>query len=311
MERQANYVAIGVIYVTLLFGAFIFVVWLANFQFNENYDKYRIYFKGPVSGLTMGGEVQFNGIKVGEITRIALDERDPNLVLTDIQLAEGTPVRADSTARAVTQGITGVKYVQISPGSPALPLLHKASGEDRPVIKAQRGQMEDMVNELSKAASNGAEALARVNRLLSDANIGSVSSALGDVAAVTAELKAHRAIFAKMDSAFTKIDSAAGDLQATLASARSTLGGKDKGALAELAKASAELRGAATDMRQLVAKLDSPVSELSNSTVPQMTAALVSVQQASERLDGLIFEIGQDPSSLLTSRRAKEVEIPQ
>jgi phospholipid/cholesterol/gamma-HCH transport system substrate-binding protein len=304
MEREAKYVTIGVIYVTLLFGAFIFVVWLANFQFNENFDKYRIYFKGPVSGLSVGGEVQFNGIKVGEITRIVLDERDPNLVLTDIQVTNDTPVRMDSTARAVTQGITGVKYVQISPGSVARPLLRKVSREHPPVIIAERGKMEDLVNDLSKAANGGAEALARVNRLLSDANIASISSALGDVASVTAELKSHKAMFAKMDSALTKVDVAAGDFQATIASARSALGNKDRGALAEMVKASAE-------MNLLMAKLNGSASELSSNTIPEMTAALVSVQQASQRLDSLMFEIEKNPGLLLSSKPDREVEIPQ
>ena len=73
-----------------------------------------------MSGLSKGGEVQFNGIKVGEITHIALDPRDPNRVITDIRVEHGTPVRVEfHGADRGAQGITGVKYVQITPGHAA------------------------------------------------------------------------------------------------------------------------------------------------------------------------------------------------
>ena len=32
---------------------------------------------GPISGLSDGGEVHFNGIKVGEVTKIGLDKEIP------------------------------------------------------------------------------------------------------------------------------------------------------------------------------------------------------------------------------------------
>src|SRR5687768_18253240 len=104
MERQANYALVGALSVVLLLGALVFIVWLAQFQFNQTYDNYRINFRGPVSGLSEGGEVQFNGIRVGEITDIRLDERDPNKVITDITVEHGTPVRVDSQAQTAAQG---------------------------------------------------------------------------------------------------------------------------------------------------------------------------------------------------------------
>jgi phospholipid/cholesterol/gamma-HCH transport system substrate-binding protein len=310
MERNANYALVGVVFVTLLFGAFVFVVWLANFQFNQQYDNYRIYFHGPVSGLSEGGTVQFNGIKMGEITHIELDERDANRVQTDIRVQAGTPIRTDSTAQAVSQGITGVKFVQISPGTPSKPLLREASRDRRPVIPAARGRMEDMLDNVGKVADGGAEALERVNRLLSDANIATMSTALADVQSVTGELSANRAMFARMNSAFGKVDRAAGDLQLTLASARRSLG-SDSGAFAELSRTATELHGAATDMRGLIAELHGPVSELSSSTLPEATAALVAIQRAADRLDSVASAIEENPGAVLTSAPAKEVEIPQ
>ena len=59
----------------------VFVVWLARLQFAKQYDYYDVDFKGPVRGLSSGGEVYFNGIKVGEVTKLSLDKANPNRVV--------------------------------------------------------------------------------------------------------------------------------------------------------------------------------------------------------------------------------------
>ena len=311
MERQANYVLVGVIGVVLLISAFVFVVWFAHFQFNQKYDMYQVHFRGPVSGLGKGAEVQLNGIKVGEITQIALDKKDANLVITDLQLESGTPVRVDSTATPVTQGITGVKFVQISPGSPSQPFLRKVSKLHPPLIASRRSGMEDLMNDATRLTANGAEALGQVNKLLSDGNIGTLSGTLSDVEATTAELKARKSMFASMQHAMANLDRASAELQLTLVAARGTLGSKDKGVLADLAVTTHELRSSAIGVHALVDKTGDPVAELSNTTIPQMTATLNSVQKTADRLNALTFGIQQNPKALLTSNGGREVEIPQ
>ena len=81
MERNANYALVGLISTILLIAMIVFVFWLANFAFSAKYDIYEVVFHGPVSGLTRGGDVQFNGIKVGEVSDIQLDAQDPNKVI--------------------------------------------------------------------------------------------------------------------------------------------------------------------------------------------------------------------------------------
>jgi phospholipid/cholesterol/gamma-HCH transport system substrate-binding protein len=309
MERHANYALVGALSLLLLIGGLIFVVWLAQVSFNETYDRYRINFRGPVSGLSKGGEVQFNGIKVGEITRLELDRRDPNLVVTDILVQSDTPVRVDSEAQTSQLGITGVKYVQISPGTPSRPLLREVSNDDPPVILAGRSRLENFVQDASSLMSDGAQALARINRLLSDQNLMTMSAALGDVGAVTAELRARRTMFARLDSTFAKFDRAAGDLELAVRSARLALGGEGSGALGEMGAAAAEMRGAVSDIRTLVTRVDGSVGQLSATTLPEMNAAMGSIQEAAGALDQLATDIRRDPRGALTRPAAREVEI--
>src|ERR1700710_2107780 len=139
MERNANYALVGVISTLLLFGMIVFILWLTNFALSAKYDRYNIIFHGPVSGISKGGEVTFNGIKVGEVSEIKLDPRDPNLVIGTVRVQSDTPVRQDSFATLEPQGITGVTFVQITAGTPAKPLLKNLPlkpGQEYPTLYA-------------------------------------------------------------------------------------------------------------------------------------------------------------------------------
>ena len=61
--------------------------------------------------------MQFNGIKVGEVSDIELDAQDPNKVIATAQVRSDTPVRVDTEASLEPQGITGVNYIQITAGT--------------------------------------------------------------------------------------------------------------------------------------------------------------------------------------------------
>ena len=120
MERDAHYAAVGIATIALMAALAVFVIWLARLQFNNDYDVYDIVFYGPVRGLSEGGEVHFNGIRVGEVTDLNLDPEKGDQVIARIRLDEGIPVRTDSRAQLEPLGITGVNYIQITSGTPGI-----------------------------------------------------------------------------------------------------------------------------------------------------------------------------------------------
>jgi phospholipid/cholesterol/gamma-HCH transport system substrate-binding protein len=117
MERDAHYAAVGIATVALLAALAVFAIWLARLQFNNDYDIYDIVFYGPVRGLSEGGEVHFNGIRVGEVTDLNLDPNKGDQVIARVRLDGTTPVRVTSRAQLEPQGITGLNYIQITAGT--------------------------------------------------------------------------------------------------------------------------------------------------------------------------------------------------
>lgn len=310
MERNAHYAAIGLATLVLFLGLILFVVWLARFQFARDYDIYDIHFYGPVRGLSEGGEVHFNGIKVGEVTDLDLDIDNPNKVIARVRLNDGVPIKTDSRAMLEPQGITGVNYIQVTAGSPQAKLLREGLPEDAiPVIQSQPSPFSELLQGSGTVLASAVEALGRVNRVLSDENITRFSSTMASVEEVTAELRARKALIAKTEVAIENAGKAAAEFEALSRSGRNMLEGDGAKALKNLEKASAELEAAARDARSMIGKLEGPTADFATNGLPELTEAIGSLNEASESLNQLISEARSSPQSLLSKPPAKEIEV--
>jgi phospholipid/cholesterol/gamma-HCH transport system substrate-binding protein len=310
MERNANYALVGAVTLALFMGLVVFVVWLAKLQFNQEYDLYDVLFVGPVRGLSEGGEAHFNGIKVGEVTKIALDKSDPNRVIARIRVTSDVPIKTDSYATLEPQGITGVNYVQITAGSPAKPLLKETvKGGQVPVIRSQRSALSDLLEGGGTVLTRTIEALDRVNRVLSDDNIKTFSASLDDVQAVTSELRERKAIIADAQKALQTIDGTAQSITDLSNSAKDVVNGDGRRSIKQLADAAEEIKAAAKDARGMISKLDGPTSDFATTGLPQLSQAIVTLQSAAESLDRLVGEVEQNPRGLVSKPPAKELEV--
>jgi phospholipid/cholesterol/gamma-HCH transport system substrate-binding protein len=310
MEKNANYAMVGLSALILTIGLVIFVVWLARFQFRQENDLYDILFQGPVRGLNQGGEVHFNGIKVGEVTRIALDRTNPSRVIARARVSAEVPIRSDSFATLEPQGITGVNYIQITAGTPSKPLLKDTVPRDRiPILRSQRSTLSDLLEGGGTVLTRTIEALDRVNRVLSDQNIKNFSAAVSDAQAVTAELRERKAIIADAQSALQRIDEAGAELTLLLQDSRTLVNGDGRRTLANAADAAEEAKAAARDARSMISSLQAPTADFATNGLPQITAAVVQLQSAAESLERLVNEVQRGGAGAITKPKAKELEV--
>ena len=319
MEKNANYALVGLSTLILTIALAVFVVWLARLRINAEYDLYDIVFQGPVRGLTEGGEVHFNGIKVGEVTKIALDKTNPNNVIARAQITEDVPIRIDSYATLEPQGITGLNYVQITAGTATQQLLKKYAqarcerlrGSCIPQLRSQRSAIYDLLEGGGTVLTRTIEALDRVNRVLSDQNVQTFSAALSDVQAVTAELRERKSIIADLQSAMQRADEALAEVTALSRSSRELVDGDGKRAIKNLADAAEETRTAAKDARDMIGRLQGPAADFATNGLPQVTSAVIQLQASAEALERLINEVQSSPTGALGKPTAKEVKVPK
>jgi phospholipid/cholesterol/gamma-HCH transport system substrate-binding protein len=310
MEKNANYALVGLSTIILLIGLIIFVIWLARLRINSDYDLYDIVFQGPVRGLSQGGEVHFNGIKVGEVTKIALDRTNPSRVIARARMTSDVPVRIDSYATLEPQGITGLNYVQITAGTPSKPLLKTTVPRDRiPVIRSQRSALSDLLEGGGTVLTRTIEALDRVNRVLSDQNIKTFSAALSDAQAVTAELKKRKEIIGDAQKALQDADVAIQQVAQLAKSSQDLVDTDGRRSLKNIADAAEEAKATAAQVHGLVEKLSAPTTDFANNGLPQITAAVIQLRATTESLQRLINELEASPTAALRKGPAEEVNV--
>ena len=321
MEKNANYALVGLSTMILTMAAIVFIIWLGRLNFAREYDLYDIVFQGPVRGLNEGGEVHFNGIKVGEVTKIALDKTNPRNVITRVRVSEDVPIRVDSFATLEPQGITGLNYIQITAGTPSKPLLkdyteshceRRIGQECIPVLHSQRSTISDLLEGGGTVLTRTIEALDRVNRVLSDQNIKTFSAALSDTQAVTAELRERKALVADAQSALQRIDEATGELNELVKSTRTIVDGDGKRAIANIADAAEEARATAKDARAMISRLQGPTSDFATNGLPQITAAVIQLQTSAAALEQLVNDVqAGGATGALAKPQADEVKVPK
>jgi phospholipid/cholesterol/gamma-HCH transport system substrate-binding protein len=311
MERNANYALVGFASLLLFAGLVVFGVWLAKLEFYKQYELYDILFKGPISGLSEGGEVHFNGIKVGEVTKITLDKADPTMVRARARVTSDVPIRVDSYATLEPEGITGVTYVQITAGTPSERLLIDTVPRmgPPPVIKSRSSTLSDLLQGGSTVLAATVDALHRVNTVLSDDNINSMTATLRDVEAVAAEVRKRKALFADADQALKSIDQTAQSIRRLSDSSEQLVNGDGKRTLRDVADAAEQLKTAAGDTRAMIAKLSAPTTEFATNGLPQLTSAIIALRETAESLDRLIAETERSPQALIAKTPAKEVQV--
>jgi phospholipid/cholesterol/gamma-HCH transport system substrate-binding protein len=310
MERNANYALVGLASTLLLIALVIFVVWLASFKLSQDFAYYDIVFKGPVRGLSQGGEVHFNGIKVGEVSKISLDKTDPTLVIARAKVTSDVPIRTDSYATLEPQGITGVNYVQITAGTKAKPLLKDVTPKGQvPRIPTVRDTLSDLLAGGGNVLARAVEALDRVNRVLSDENVKNFSATVSDVQAFTAELRERKAVIQDAQKTLQSADQAAQQIRELAKTGNTLLNTDGRRTMVKLADAATEIESAAKDLRGMMGKLEGPTSDFATTGLPQLNSAVASLQQATENLDRVMSEVQQDPRGLLAKPPAKEVEV--
>jgi phospholipid/cholesterol/gamma-HCH transport system substrate-binding protein len=288
METRANYALIGAFTLAMIFAAFGFVYWFSGPSQTGKQDVYQIVFSGAVSGLSPGSSVLFNGVKVGEVTHLAISEKDPSKVDVLVKIDDRTPVKTNTRARLETRGFTGVADVLLVGGTPGAPELVAKEGQRYPEIQAERSEIQNLLGNVQNLSTKAAEVLVKLDKLL-DENKDTISGTLKNAEAFSKTLADN----SNQISAFIKdAADAAHSLKPVAARLDSFL-------------AAGEKTMKAIDPKQLkaitgnVASASSNLKNFSATGLRQYEQLAVDARKAVDTLDQAIKSIERDPSQFI------------
>jgi len=308
METKANYVLIGA-FVFLAAGALaLFTLWIAGNPFSRSFKDYDVIFSGPVNGLSEGGEVRFNGIKVGEVTTLRLDRQDPNRVIAHIRVGGQTPVRTDSVAQLNFQGITGVTFIQILAGDPSAPLLESVNGEI-PQIPTSRTLVDELFQGGQDLLGVSGDTIRKINDALSDENLMHLRSTLAGIDKAINKIAADDGIIDEATKAMANINTAVVALESaarTFDTAATSLSTDFHSLSTDASQALRKLDPVLDDAQTAMSQLNETVGAINRDVTPAATRAIRQVGHSAadlrvilQRLEDVLAGVEQDPSQFI------------
>jgi phospholipid/cholesterol/gamma-HCH transport system substrate-binding protein len=227
METRANYVLIGTFTLAVIAAAFGFVLWFQSLHTTKARSPLRVVFEGPASGLRNGGSVNFNGIRIGEVVSVKLD--NPRRVVALAMIENSAPIRKDTLVGLEFQGLTGVAAISLKGGeetAPAVPL----DEDGVPVLTADPNGLQDVTEAIRSTLQN-------VNRIVAD-NQESIKNSLRNLDTFSSSLARNSA---KIDGIMLKVDGVMAKADDLMLGLDTLAGGKEGGELFLTVKSIREL----------------------------------------------------------------------
>lgn len=328
METRANYLMVGTFVVALAVGLLVFVLWLAKFQFDTEFARYDIIYKSSVTGLRIGSPVRYSGVRVGEVTDVRLDSKQPDQVLVTIEVDATTPVRSDSVATLEIEGLTGGLYVLLSGGAPTAPPLTAAPGQKRPMIAARPSSLQQVLAGAPELVESVNLLLVRANDLLRAENRGHIAASLANLDTFTTSLAARsgdiglvlqnanatmanlRDATATLGDLAESLKSDSGKLVARADDTLATIGGMASTVDTEISATAGDTRDLIDDLRGTVDQFNSvskemqamiaenrePIRDFTATGLSELAGLLVEMRDLVITLNRVTTDIQRDPA---------------
>lgn len=300
METKANHVLIGAFTLLATTALLLFALWAAKYSSERSWQMYSVVFDEPVTGLSEGSLVQYNGIAVGTVDALRLSPRDPRRVLATLRVQADAPVKTDTRAKMSMSGITGSPFIQLTGGSPEAPLLVDADRREVPVIRTEPSALQNIADTANRL-------VARLDRLLSEDNIARVSNSLENIEALTETVAAQRE---DIDAIMRSAREASASLETTIANANGVITEIDRGFVDELPalvskldRTLTELEASAVGARTIVEENRAPIRGFTRDglaqvgpTLAELRALARDLRRVTDRLDtgGAGYLLGRD-----------------
>jgi phospholipid/cholesterol/gamma-HCH transport system substrate-binding protein len=311
MELRASYLIAGAVVLALLAGLAAFGLWLVEAGIDRDMARYEIAFSGSVSGLQRGGQVLYRGIPVGRVADIRIDPDDVETVLVAVEIDRETPIKSDTVATLELQGLTGIAYVQLRGGTKESARLDP-DAKPPPRIASRRSTMERVFESTPELLADALAVVDRLNLLLTDDNLASVSGILRSLETLTATLAERSegidAVLTGATGMTGKVQEAAVEVRHLAAGLRQLTGRLDRqveGVSGDLVATLAGVRGAAGQLEQRLGQLEQPVDDFAATGLYEFTQLVGETRLLVAALTRITKEFERDPAGFLIGRSSR------
>ncbi len=325
MESKAHYALIGTFVLLMFFAGLGFTAWLSGSNLDQNFDNYTVTFEGPIRGIGEASEVRFNGIKVGEVTKVRLDPDDPKQVLVRIEVFEETPVDVESYAQLEAQGLTGLNYIQIFSGGIDLPLAKDTPHKGDYIIPGRRSQIDSLLDGGGSIVESVQKTLNMILETLDGGSTEDFQKIMANIAVITSDYRDAPLSVSRIEATLDIIDQAAKDVSTASLSVDQTsvearllltdqlppMLAQFKVSLNALDKTLDAARKLADNSSELVITADGSLKGFNAGSLKEIETSAAELKRLLESLNRVAAELERNPTKFLVGEKREIVELPQ
>ena len=309
MDRDPNYVAVGAFVLLVMALGASFLFWYSGQQEKHTYQRYEIYFKGSVSGLSDGSPVRYLGVDVGKVIRISLDPKEHKRVQVIADIDSTAPIDAGTQASLNMQGVTGLLFIDLQE-DPTLGNGPLPPGQNYPVVGSAKSSIDLLLANLPDLTSHMVELVGRLNQVFSDDNVTALKSTLANARLASDRLPGT---LSDLQQLLGETRHAAQEVQGTVADLHKVVqhtAPDIDGALAHIRQVSETLARTSTRLDEFVASNEPGLSRFTRQSLPEVEQLLRESRQAARDFRDLSRSLKANPSQLIYESNYRGVEVP-
>ncbi|MBV6418762.1 MAG: hypothetical protein CMLOHMNK_03722 [Steroidobacteraceae bacterium] len=311
MEREANYAAVGAFVLLVIAMAVLFVYWYSDSGDRRDYTRYEIYFDGSVSGLSRGSPVRYLGVDVGRVVTMRVDRRSSARVQVIADIDSEAPVSERTVAQLSLQGVTGLLYIDLIENHGNVKTIPPVPSDRYPVIASSRSSFDLFLASLPGVVAQAGETLTRVNAVLSDSNIATMTRTLQSLESAAAHLPGT---LQNAETVVAELRTSARDFGATMATLRavSEKSGPDiADTLAKVRVAANNLANASAGLDRFITENERELRSFARDGLPEIERLLHDARDAAAEFRDLSRDLRENPGQLVYESNYFGVEIPR
>lgn len=281
MESRVNYTAVGLFSIVFLAAFAVAVFWFGKFGIKDDYDRYRVLATESVSGINIEAPVKYRGVVVGSVADIRINPENTELIELILKIKKNTPIKVNSVASLKPQGITGLSFVDITPGGNKTALLKSVSNEEMPTIAYGQSFLGRFDSTFTVMADSLQSILQKVNTTMSEQNMAQISKTIQNIEGATA----------KLNERLEELGNMAQESKGMPSEARE--------AIKKVSAAADSVKAAASRIDTAMKKGDFDYKKDVTKVTSEATKLLENLRELSKESNALVKDLQKNPSAII------------
>jgi phospholipid/cholesterol/gamma-HCH transport system substrate-binding protein len=306
MENKSYALWAGIFTVGLTVALAAAIYWFSR----DSSSRVPVEFVSRVSiaGLAPQSTVRYRGVEVGKVTDIALDRKEPGLIVVRAAVEPDTPLTRSTFATLGYQGVTGLAFVQLDDTGQSRERL--ATSAQQPArLELQPGLLDRVTRQGEAVLKQLEQGVQRFNDLMQPANQQAVVRMLHDVSNASQGLRTASAEFVKLRQqlgpTIDRLPTLANDAHGVMVRADKALRSVEQAAsgVETLTGKLSQTGGVLDQAAQGVAEAGFALSRVAGDTLPRINALADEGTRSARALTRAVDGLSDQPQSLIFGKR--------